>query len=118
MKANDVMSVCLYLMRVAQDDNSIDAITEAFLHPLAIGTQVEVETVLFQICPDTFGSDGEYLLPEGNGSVWLIHLSNDEPVTLIYAKPHFGQCELATLEQICNRLKCRIFDPQYGEFIH
>lgn len=112
------MSVCFYLMRVSQDANSVDAMTEAFLHPLIIGTQVEVETVLFQICSNISGSDGEYLLPEENGSAWLLHLGDDEPVTLIYAKPHFGQCELATLEQICKRLKCRIFDPQHGEFIH
>ncbi|RCJ26791.1 hypothetical protein A6770_26170 [Nostoc minutum NIES-26] len=115
------MSVSFWLMRVLPELVSIDDISEANI--LEIGTKSEIISIISELFPEVLSHEGYYYLPEcrredsSNSSIWGVWLGDDEPVKLIYIKPHVGMCDLTIIQDICQQLKCSIFDPQNGAFI-
>ncbi|MCV3216325.1 hypothetical protein OGM63_22890 [Plectonema radiosum NIES-515] len=114
------MSISLWIMRVSPKIISINDINEEDI--LEIGTKSEIVCIISELCPEYSFDESCYYLPgytEDNTSHfrWRVCLGNDDSVKMIHISPHIGKCDLTIIKNICQRLKCRVFDPQYSEFI-
>ncbi|MEH2203851.1 MAG: hypothetical protein V7K53_07160 [Nostoc sp.] len=115
------MSLSFWLMRISPKLLSINHINEENI--LEIGTSTEIISVIYELYPDVRFDADCYYFPgcsrenSSDYSVWKVCLG-DEPVKLIYISPHVGKCDLRIIQDLCHQFKCRIFDPQHGEFIY
>ena len=114
------MIISFWVMRLLPDIISINNIKEESI--LEIGTYSEIVCIISQLCPEYSFEESFYYLPgytEDNTShfCWRVCLGNDDPVKMIHISPHVGKCDLTIITNICQRLKCRLFDSQYSELI-
>jgi hypothetical protein len=115
------MSLSFWLMRVSPEIVSINDINEENI--LALGTKLEILSELSKFGAEISVDDGCCYLPKSsveNSSsfCWKLCLGDDEPIKMIHISPHIGKCNLKIIEDICEQLKCRIFDPQHDQFIN
>lgn len=108
-------------MRVSPNVNSIDDIHENNI--LEIDSKAKIIEVIYQIYSQVSFDDVYYYFPGCYGenpthSCWKLFLGDDDTVRCLFVTPHVDMCDLKVIESLCERLSCRIFDPQQSKFIY
>ncbi|MBD2447247.1 hypothetical protein H6G76_08720 [Nostoc sp. FACHB-152] len=114
------MSISYFLIKVTPNVNSMDDINENNI--LEIASKAKVIDIISEIYPTVSFYECYYYLPgcceDDNNSRWKVHFEEDKPIKFISVSPHIGICDLKVIENLCELLKCRIFDPQNSRFIY